>query len=345
MKPDKPKIVITSGEPAGIGPDLLIKLSQIRHNFDITVIADPTLLAERAKKLSVPLRLNTVSNAAQTLPAESDPLKILPLPLNKPVKPGVPDKANADYLLKMLDMASENCLRRHFDAMVSAPIQKALINDAGINFSGHTEYIARYCGNFSPVMLLRCADLSVALVTTHLPLRDVADAITPGKIEKVLRTLINEMPRRFGLEKPKIAVCGLNPHAGEQGYLGDEERRIIQPVIKRLIGEGHHIDGPLPADTAFSLKRRQQTDVYVCMYHDQGLPVLKTLGFGKSVNITLGLPLIRTSVDHGTALDIAGSDKAKCDSLIFAIETAEKMALHQKRSEVRGNTGQTSRTK
>ena len=329
MISEQPKILITSGEPAGIGPDLVIKLAQIEHEFNITVIADPDLLTERAEQLSLPVELVNTSDS-QRHNLNQAHLKVLPLKLNKPVNTGKLDPSNTAYVLNMLDTATTECLNGNFDAMVTAPIQKSIINDAGIAFSGHTEYLAQQCGNYLPVMLLACPDLRVALVTTHLPLRDVADAITTEKLESVLATLINEIPSRFGINNPSIAVCGLNPHAGEAGHLGTEEKEIIEPLIRNLNQQGHNVNGPFPADTAFRPEQRQQTDVYVCMYHDQGLPVLKTFGFGEAVNITLGLPIIRTSVDHGTALEIAGTGKANCDSLLAAIETAEQMAVQQK---------------
>jgi len=233
------------------------------------------------------------------------------------------------YVLKLLDIASRECLSKNYDAIVTAPIQKSIINDAGINFSGHTEYFAKRCGGVLPVMLLACPGLRVALVTTHLALRDVPDAITPERVEKTIRIVIDEMQQRFGITHPRITICGLNPHAGEGGHLGNEELTIISPVIDEYTKEGHAIIGPLPADTAFRSDIRKNTDVYICMYHDQGLPVLKTLGFGEAVNITLGLPIIRTSVDHGTALELAGTGKAEYDSLLAAINMANELAHHQ----------------
>ena len=321
----KPKILVTTGEPAGIGPDLLIKLSAIQHDYDLTVIGDPHLLEERAKHLSIPI--NVISDTV--IRSEASTLKILPVYLKTDVSIGKLNTENAPYVLQMLDIASEECLAGNFDALVTNPLQKSLINEAGIPFSGHTEYLAEKCAHAFPVMLLSCPELRVALVTTHLPLKDVANSITAEKVENVLRIILREMPERFGIRKPTISVCGLNPHAGENGHLGSEENDVISPVIKQLISEGHKLIGPLPADTAFRLEQRQQTDVYVCMYHDQGLPILKTLGFGEAVNITLGLPIIRTSVDHGTALQLAGTGQAQCDSLLAAIDMAEKMCLYQ----------------
>jgi 4-hydroxythreonine-4-phosphate dehydrogenase len=327
---DKPRILVTAGEPAGIGPDLVIKLSQISHDYDLTVIGDPDLLKERAECLSIPLDIISVSNSdVQQNLSNHKSLKVLPVKLRTPAIPGVLDTRNASYVLEMLDIACIECLGHNFDAIVTTPLQKSVINDAGIAFSGHTEYLAEKCGGSFPVMLLACPDLRVALVTTHLPLRDVPDAISHERVEKVIRIVLDEMTSRFGIKNPRITVCGLNPHAGEDGYLGTEEITSITPAINDFINSGYNIAGPLPADTAFRLEQRQKTDVFICMYHDQGLPVLKTLGFGKAVNITLGLPIIRTSVDHGTALTLAGTGKAQCNSLLAAIDMADKMANHQ----------------
>ncbi len=321
---------MTSGEPAGIGPDLIIKLAQIEHDYDLTIIADPDLLLERAKLLSVPLNIITVSdNESSHDIKNNNSLKVLPVKLNHVSSPGKLNTKNASYVLETLDIACQACLSKNFDAVVTTPIQKSIINDAGISFSGHTEYFAKKCGDVYPVMLLACPELRVALVTTHLPLRDVADAITAERIEKTIRIVIDEMSNHFGIKQPAIIVCGLNPHAGEDGHLGKEEMMIINPVINDFINRGYNVSGSLPADTAFRLEQRQKTDVFICMYHDQGLPVLKTLGFGEAVNITLGLPIIRTSVDHGTALELAGTGKAQCDSLLAAIEMANQMATHQ----------------
>lgn len=326
----KPRILITSGEPAGIGPDLVIQLSQTKHDYDLTVIAEPELLNKRAKKLNIPLNiLTTTNNDTQQRPSSINTLKVLPVKLRTAVTAGLLDISNADYVLEMLDIACTKCMSGDYDALVTAPLQKSIINDAGITFSGHTEYLAKKCNDAYPVMLLACTELRVALVTTHLPLSEVADAITKERVRTVLRIVIEDMEKRFAINNPVITVCGLNPHAGESGHLGKEETTTITPVINEFINDGYHVTGPLPADTAFRPEQRQQTDVFICMYHDQGLPVLKTLGFGEAVNITLGLPIIRTSVDHGTALELAGTGKAQCDSLLAAIEMANTMAIHQ----------------
>ena len=330
--PPEPRIILTSGEPAGIGPDLMVRLAQLEQPAEVTVIADPDLLQDRARQLSLPLEL-VDGDRPGLEPATLKPpgLRLLPLRLNAPARPGRPDTANAGYVLKMLQMAVTLCQNGDYAAMVTAPVQKSVINEAGIAFSGHTEYLAGQCGDCLPVMLLSCPGLRVALVTTHLPLWAVPAAITPGRLRSVLDTLLRELPMRLGIDRPAISVCGLNPHAGEGGHLGSEERDIIAPVLRRLRAEGHAVRGPLSADTAFCPALRQKTDVYVCMYHDQGLPVLKALGFGAGVNITLGLPIIRTSVDHGAALALAGTGKAECGSLIAALEAAASIARQQRR--------------
>jgi len=326
----KPRILVTSGEPAGIGPDLIITLAQINHQYDLTVIGDPDLLLERAKCISLPLNITSVSNPeAPQYNHTPNSIKAIPVNLNTACIPGQLDARNASYVLETLDIASRECLSRKYDAIVTAPIQKSIINDAGISFSGHTEYFAKRCGVALPVMLLACPELRVALVTTHLALRDVPEAITRERVTKTVHIVIHELQQRFGINNPRITVCGLNPHAGEGGHLGKEETTIIKPVLDEYTKQGHKITGPLPADTAFRTDIRNNTDVFICMYHDQGLPVLKTLGFGEAVNITLGLPIIRTSVDHGTALEIAGTGKAESNSLFAAINMANELAQHQ----------------
>ncbi len=327
MRTRKPRILITAGEPAGIGPDLIIKLSQIKHDYDLTVVGDPDLLIDRAKLLSTPLDIIPVSQ--DSICQKENSLKVLPIKLITSSLPGKLNVQNSSYVLKILDVACNGCLSNDYDAVVTTPIQKSVINDAGIEFSGHTEYFAERCDNAFPVMLLACPQLRVALVTTHLPLREVPDAITSERVEKTISIVIEEMSKHFGINNPEITVCGLNPHAGEGGYLGQEEITIINPVINDFVNQGFNVSGSLPADTAFREELREKTDVFICMYHDQGLPVLKTLGFGEAVNVTLGLPIIRTSVDHGTALDLAGTGKAQCDSLLAAIEMAEQMASHK----------------
>ena len=335
----KPRILITSGEPAGIGPDLIVKLAQIDHQIDLTIVGDPEVFIERAKHLSLPLEFHTITDTNISQDSyKTNSLKLIPVKLSVPCSPGKLNKLNAHYVLELLDIASRECLFKNYDAIVTAPIQKSIINDAGINFSGHTEYFAKRCGGMLPVMLLNCSKLRVALVTTHLALRDVPDAITTERVEKTIRIVIDEMKNKFGIKRPRVTVCGLNPHAGESGYLGSEETTVITPVINKFIKKGHAITGPLPADTAFRTYIRDNTDVFICMYHDQGLPVLKTLGFGETVNITLGLPIIRTSVDHGTALELAGTGKAECNSLLTSINMADQLARHQLNSTDINNT-------
>ena len=324
---NKSRILLTSGEPAGIGPDLVIKLSQMNHDYDVTVIGDPELLNQRAKILSIPIDIEIVSeNNTPNKITRKKTLKVLPIELNVDSKPGILDIKNVDYVIKMLDIACKYCIDNKYDVLITTPIQKSIINDAGIRFSGHTEYLAKICNVNLPVMLLACQNLRVALVTTHIPLIDVPKAISKnGRIKNTINIVIEEMKSKFCIERPRVTVCGLNPHAGEDGYLGNEEKKLIAPVINEFIKMGHDISGPVPADTAFIEEKRKKTDVYVAMYHDQGLPVLKTLGFGEAVNVTLGLPIIRASVDHGTALKIAGTGKAECSSLMAAISMADKM--------------------
>ena len=326
-KENKSRILLTSGEPAGIGPDLIIKLSEINHDYDITVIGDPELLNKRAQLLSIPVKINIVSeNNITNKKTSNKTIKVLPVKLNADSKPGVLDVKNVNYIIKMLDIACKYCINDKFDALITTPIQKSIINEAGIRFSGHTEYLAKICGVDLPVMLLTCQNLKIALVTTHLPLIDVPKTISKeDRIKRVINLIIKEMKSKFCIGNPRVTVCGLNPHAGEDGYLGNEEKNIITPAIDEFIKMGHSISGPVPADTAFIEEKRKKTDVYITMYHDQGLPVLKTFGFGKAVNITLGLPIIRTSVDHGTALEIAGTGKAECGSLLAAISMADEM--------------------
>ncbi len=321
------RILVSSGEPAGIGPDLIIGLSQQKTDLrNLTVLCDPDLLHQRAKQLGVAVELCASS---ATDDASQHAIKVLPVKLKHTVKPGQLDIQNAQYLIEMLSLGIDECLAENYDALVTGPLQKSVINDAGISFTGHTEFLAERCGGMLPVMLLCCPQLRVALVTTHLPLRQVADAITAERLSETLRIIHQDMQYRYNIAQPRLTVCGLNPHAGEGGHLGLEEQIIMIPVIDDLRQAGLHITGPLPADTAFRDEIREQTDVFVCMYHDQGLPVLKTLGFGEAVNVTLGLPIIRTSVDHGTALSLAGTGKANCESLLAAIDMAKTLCRNQ----------------
>jgi 4-hydroxythreonine-4-phosphate dehydrogenase len=305
------RIALTAGEPAGIGPDLCVMLAQSTVAADITVIADRTLLERRAELLGASL----------------GKLHIHHVPLAKDCKPGELDPANARYVLQTLTHAAEGCMRGEFDAMVTAPVHKGVINDAGIPFSGHTEFLAELTGTHQVVMMLVGGGMRVALATTHLPLREVPDAVTSASLESVLRILHGDMVGRFGISRPRILVAGLNPHAGEGGYLGREEIDVMLPALQKLRAEGMQLVGPLPADTMFSKKNLAEADAFLAMYHDQGLAVLKYASFGGGVNVTLGMPIIRTSVDHGTALELAGTGRADAGSLYAAIELATELAL------------------
>lgn len=321
-----PRIALTSGEPAGIGPDLTVQLARLEVEAQLVAVGDPAVLEAGAARLGIPLR--TVEFSPQTPRAAHTPgvLPVVPIAVTATVQPGRLDTRNAAYVLSTLDAGCDGCLAGTFDAMVTAPVHKGIINDAGLPFTGHTEYLAQRCGGQKPVMMLVSGELRVALATTHLPLKEVSAAITAELLEEVLTILERDLRSRFGLVRPRIAVCGLNPHAGEGGHLGTEERAIISPVLDALRARGMRLAGPLPADTAFTPARRAQTDAFLAMYHDQGLPVLKAMGFGDAVNITLGLPILRTSVDHGTALELAGSGRAQAGSLVAATRTAIELA-------------------
>ena len=317
-----PRLLLTPGEPAGIGPDLAVALAQEAFPGALAAVADPALLEARAGQLGLPLRLRLLDPATAPQPHQAGELQVLPVPLAAPVQPGRLDPRNAPYVLETLRLAAAQVLRGAADALVTAPVHKGVINDAGIPFTGHTEFLAELCGAPTPVMMLATPSLRVALATTHLPLRAVADAITPAGLEAVLQVLHHDLRTRFGVARPRILVCGLNPHAGEGGHLGREEIEVIAPVLQRLRDEGMALDGPLPADTLFTPRLLAQADAVLAMYHDQGLPVLKHAGFGEAVNVTLGLPIIRTSVDHGTALELAGSGRAESGSLRAALHLA-----------------------
>ncbi len=319
-----PRIIITTGEPAGIGPDITIQIAQKNINADIVSIGDPDLLQDRASALGLPLSLIEFDIAhKQKHIAKS--LRIIPIKTTIPAVAGRLDSHNAKYVLNLLKTACLACLDNKFDAMVTAPVQKSIINDAGIAFSGHTEFLANLCHQASPVMMLVNNVLRVALVTTHLPLSEVSRAITKDELTQVIQIVYDDLRARFSIQHPRILVCALNPHAGERGHLGYEEDEIIIPVINTLKNQGLNITGPQPADTAFTPEMIDDFDVTIAMYHDQGLPVLKSLGFGKTVNITLGLPIVRTSVDHGTALHLAGTGKASSSSLMEAVQCAIDM--------------------
>ncbi len=320
------RLALTPGEPAGIGPDLCILLARQAQAEELVVIADPDLLLARAAELGLPLKILPFNPDQPPAPTPADQLRVLPVALRSPVHSGRLDPANAAYVLETLDAAIAGCRDGRFAGLVTGPVHKGIINDAGIPFSGHTEYLAERTGSAQVVMMLAAPGLRVALATTHLPLRAVSDAITVEGLQQVVRVLHQDLRTRFGISSPRILVCGLNPHAGEAGHLGREEIEIIAPALEALRTEGLQLYGPLPADTLFTPRYLEQADAVLAMYHDQGLPVLKHHGFGQAVNITLGLPIIRTSVDHGTALELAGSGRAEVGSLQAAIATAVQMA-------------------
>ncbi len=322
------RLAITSGEPAGIGPDLVVQLAQHPWHDQLVVLGDAEVLQQRATLLGLPLTLRDYDPDQPPAPSAAGELTLLHIPTDAPVQPGQLEPANAAHVLTMLERAGRGCLTGEFAAVVTGPIHKGVINDAGVPFSGHTEFFQALAGVEQVVMMLATEGLRVALATTHLPLRDVADAITPERLETVLRITHGSLKRQFGIPEPHILVAGLNPHAGEGGHMGREEIEVIEPVLTRLRSEGMHLTGPLPADTLFTPHHLNHADAVLAMYHDQGLPVLKYKGFGRAVNITLGLPFVRTSVDHGTALDLAGSGKADAGSLHTAIETAQRMVVH-----------------
>jgi len=329
------RLAITPGEPAGIGPDLLVSLAQTAQTHELVAIADPELLRQRARALNLPLSLREFEPSELPRPSAAGELRVLPVALVHQAVPGVLDVANAGYILQTLDAAIEGCQSGVFAALVTGPVQKSIINDAGIAFSGHTEYLAAKTQTDKVVMMLATEGLRVALATTHLPLKDVAAAINRRELTQVCEILQRDMQRQFGISAPRILVCGLNPHAGEGGHLGHEEIEVIEPVLAQLRARGMNFIGPLPADTLFTPKYLDGADAVLAMYHDQGLPVLKYKGFGQAVNITLGLPIIRTSVDHGTALDLAATGRADLGSLRTAIAYALDMVSARARAELR----------
>ena len=323
------RIALTAGEPAGIGVDLCIQLAQHPTlECEIVVLADVELLEQRAKHLHLPLTIRLYDPHLPAVSSAAGELCVLPISLAHSAQAGILNKANSGYVLALLDRATQGCISGEFSAMVTAPVHKGIINEAGMPFTGHTDYIANITQGH-PVMMLATEGLRVALVTTHLPLSKVSEAITPDTLESVIRILHHDLIVRFGIAQPTILVCGLNPHAGENGYLGSEEIDVIDPVLEKLRAEGMNLQGALPADSLFTPKYLNDADAVLAMYHDQGLPVLKYKGFGNAVNITLGLPIIRTSVDHGTALDIAGSGRSDIGSLQYAVKTALTMSSFQ----------------
>lgn len=317
-----PLLAVTAGEPAGIGPDLCVQLARRRLPARIVVVADRKLLEQRARRLKVRFAAADFPPAAGRIPAYS----VLHAATARPVRAGRLDAANSGYVLRTLEIAIDGCRRGVFDALVTAPLQKSVINEAGIPFTGHTEFLAERTGAAHVVMMLVGGGMRVALATTHLALKDVPGAITRERLEATLRVLRADLIARFRIPRPRVLVAGLNPHAGEGGFLGREEADVIQPVLEKLRGEGFDLAGPLPADTLFHPRKLRDCDCVLAMYHDQGLPVLKHASFGAGVNVTLGLPLIRTSVDHGTALDLAGTGKADIGSLVAAISLAAELA-------------------
>jgi 4-hydroxythreonine-4-phosphate dehydrogenase len=322
-----PSIVVTSGEPAGIGPDLCLMLAARDLPARLCVLADIDLLAERARGIGLDVELNAIDDVAGARPHRAGALSVVPLRTAKRSTPGALDTANAAYVLELLRRGCDACLDGSADAMVTAPVQKSVISEAGVPFTGHTEFFAERTGTPLPVMMLASGTLRVALLTTHLPLRAVPSAVTVERFERTCEILHADLAGRFGVSSPRILVLGLNPHAGEQGTLGNEEREILEPSIARLAGRGLRLIGPVSADTAFTRESLDRCDAVLAMYHDQGLAPLKALAFGDVVNVTLGLPIIRTSVDHGTALPLAGTGRARPDSLIAAVRLAGELAL------------------
>lgn len=318
MKLRKP-LLVSSGEPAGVGPDLCIALAQ--YKLPVVVLCDKELLAARAEQLGLSIILEDYQPGV-VLTEKPNHLTVLSIPCNAEVVAGVLNPQNAVYVMNMLTAAADRCMSGEFSGLITAPVNKAVINQAGIGFTGHTEFLANRCQASRVVMMLACDAMRVALVTTHIPLKEVANAVTKALIIDVITQLNISLRADFGIGNPKICVAGLNPHAGESDYLGQEDDEVIAPALVVLKNQGIDVHGPLPADTMFTPRHTQSCDVFVAMYHDQGLPVLKYAGFGQAVNITLGLPIIRTSVDHGTALDLAGTGLADEGSLLAAVEMA-----------------------
>lgn len=322
------KIAVTPGEPAGVGPDLVIELAQQEWSAQLVIFADETMMLERAKALNLPLIL-TPYEPGETRIQNQGELFIQSIPVAVPVEPGVLNSDNGHYVVETLRQACQANIEGDFDAVVTGPVNKGIINKAGISFSGHTEFFAHQSNTIDVVMLLATDGLNVALATTHIPLEYVSRAITRDRLHKVIHIIHTDLKLKFNISKPHIYVCGLNPHAGEDGHIGREEITTIAPALEELREQGIHITGPLPADTIFQPKYLDDADVVLAMYHDQGLPVLKYKGFGASVNITLGLPFIRTSVDHGTALDLAAKGQADSGSFTKAMNKAIELAKHQ----------------
>ena len=322
MANNAPLIVVSSGEPAGIGPDISLALAVRPFAARLAVLGDLELMRSRGRLLGSRVELSACGEPGDVAPHEPGRLQVLPIALPTPAEPGKLDTRNAAYVLAMLRRGTELCVAGTAQALVTAPVQKSVITQSGVAFSGHTELLAELTGAPQPVMLLAGKKLRVALATTHLPLRAVAAALDRAKLEGLIRIVHRDLQRRFRLERPRVLVLGLNPHAGESGTLGTEEQTVIEPALRALVAEGLDVVGPVSADTAFTPESLARCDVVVAMYHDQGLPVLKALSFGEIVNVTLGLPIVRTSVDHGTALTLAGTGRARPDSLFAAVELA-----------------------
>ncbi|WP_417641826.1 4-hydroxythreonine-4-phosphate dehydrogenase PdxA [Enterobacter kobei] len=322
------RVVITPGEPAGIGPDLVVQLAQRDWPMELVVCADAALLTDRASQLGLSLSLLPWQPNTPPQAQRAGTLTLLPVALREPVVPGQLSVANGAYVVETLARACDGCLNGEFAALVTGPVHKGVINDAGVPFTGHTEFFEERAQASKVVMMLATEELRVALATTHLPIKAVADAITPSLLRDVITILHHDLRTKFGIREPHVLVCGLNPHAGEGGHMGTEEIDTIIPVLNELRAQGMNLSGPLPADTLFQPKYLDHADAVLAMYHDQGLPVLKYQGFGRGVNITLGLPFIRTSVDHGTALELAGQGKADVGSFITALNLAIKMIIN-----------------
>lgn len=321
-----PRLVLTTGESAGVGPDIVLLAAMHQWNAELVAIGCHATLAERAAQLGISVTFVPYISARAPTKHHAGSLPLIDIPLASTCVPGKPDPANAGHVLSQLELAAALCRSGECHAMVTAPVHKGVINDAGISFSGHTEFLRRITDAPSSVMLLTTEKLKVALATTHLPVRAVPDAITRDSLKQTLKTLYEGLQNYFGIPQPRISVLGLNPHAGEDGHLGDEEQRIIGPTCTELRGSGLLLHGPISGDTAFTPERRSETDAYLAMYHDQGLTVIKSEGFSETVNVTLGLPIVRTSVDHGTALELAGTGLAHIGSIVAAIQQAAHIA-------------------
>lgn len=328
-------LIISAGEPAGIGPDLVLQYATRFTNHPWLAIGDPALFYDRAKDLNIPIKIKEASPHECGSQTEANQLWIQPTKLNVPCKTGELNPDNSEYVLNNLKQATAQCLANECSGIVTAPIHKGVINQAGVPFTGHTEMLAELTSTDHVVMMLVTGDFRVALMTTHIPLRDVPDSLTAPLLTQTIQIVNDELKAKFGVKFPSIKVCGLNPHAGEQGYIGTEEIDVMQPVLDILKEKGLAVSGPYPADTLFTPQYMDNTDAFLALYHDQGLPVLKHAGFGKAVNVTLGLPIVRTSVDHGTAIDLAGSGRADGGSFRAAMDLAKNMANHHKHAKLR----------